>query len=212
MEREYAVEVEWVPFELHPETPTEGCERESRSKAGHTGMRDHLHQVAEEAGLPLKSNRIVSNAHKSLEAGEWAREQGTEAFDAVHRAFFAAYFAEARNISTVDQVVDALAGTDLGMGSLREALEAGSYAGVVDQMTTIAREQGISSTPTFIFERQFVINGAHDFEVFADVLDRIGVPRREGVAPGPLRDAAISRQEARGNEAAADNVVSLDDI
>ena len=212
MAREYAVELEWVPFELHPETLAEGYERESRSKAARTGMRDHLYQLTEEAGLPLQSNRIVANAHKSLEAGEWAREQGSEIFDAVHRALFGAYFAEARNISTVDQVVEALAGTDLDMGSLREALEAGTYAGVVDQMTAIAREQGISATPMFIFEQQFVIGGAQDFEVFADFLDRLGVPRREGVEPGPLRDDAISRREARGDEVAAESVVSLDDI
>lgn len=212
MAREYAVEIEWVPFELHPETPAEGYERESQSKAARTGMRDHLYQMAEEAGLPLQSNRIVANAHKSLEAGEWARAQGGEAFETVHHALFGAYFAEARNISTIDQVVDALTETGLDMGSLREALEAGTHADVVDQMTALAREQGISSTPTFIFEQQFVIAGAQDFEVFADFLDRLGVPRRDGVEPGPLRDDAISRREAAGDEAAADSVVSLDQI
>ncbi len=175
-------------------------------------MRDHLYHSAQEAGLPLRSNRIVANAHKSLEAGEWARAQGHEAFEAVHHALFGAYFAAARNISSIDQVVEALTPTGLDMASLREVLEAGTHAEVVDQMTAIARQQGINSTPTFIFEQQFVIAGAQDFEVFADFLDRLGVPRREGVEPGPLSDDAISRREARGDDGAADSVVSLHEI
>lgn len=214
MAREFAVEIEWVPFELHPETPAEGYERQEQSNVARAGMRDRIYALAEEAGLPLQSNRIVANAHKSLEAAEWARAQGVDEFDTAHRALFKSYFSEARNISTTDQVVAAMEDTGLDMAALRQALEAGTYGERVDQMTAMARQNGIGSTPTFIFEDRFVVSGAQDFETFADFLTRIGVPRREGVEPGPLNTdpSALGEDLADPAAPADDGVISPEDI
>lgn len=197
MAREFAVDVEWVPFELHPETPAEGYERPAQSTVARQGMRDHIYALANDAGLPLSSNTTIANAHKSLEAAEWARDQGQAAFDEVHRAMFHAYFAQARNISTTDQVIDALAGSELDLDALRRALNDGAYADRVDQMTAVARQNGIGSTPTFIFEDTFVVSGAQDFDLFADLLTRMGVPRRAGVEPGPSSSPLIDPGEIR---------------
>lgn len=197
MAREFAVDVEWVPFELHPETPADGYQRPAQSTVARQGMRDHIYALAQDAGLPLTSNTTIANAHKSLEAAEWARDQGHGTFDQVHRAMFHAYFAEARNISTVDQVIDALRDTSLDLDALRTALHDGVYGERVDQMTAMARQNGIGSTPTFIFEDAFVVSGAQDFELFADLLGRMGVPRREGVEPGPSDSPLIDPGDIR---------------
>ncbi len=212
MAREFAVEIEWVPFELHPETPADGYERPTDSNVARQGMRDRIYALADEVNLPLQTNTTIANAHKSLEAAEWARDQGTEPFDTVHRALFGAYFAESRNISSVDQVVEALTSTGFDMASLRTALEENVYAERVDQMTAMARQNGIGSTPTFIFEDKFVVSGAQDFEVFADFLKRIGVPRREGVEPEPLK--SVSEVSDASDEAApeSDDVIAPGDI
>ena len=187
MVREFAVEVEWVPFELHPDTPPEGRVREtaqrSTSSGVGSGVREHLRALAEEAGLPMQANTVSANAHKSLEAAEWARDQGREVFEQVHAALFRAYFGEARNISTTDQVVAALAPLGLETASLRAALAEGRYSERVDEYTRLARENGISSTPTFILEDRYVVRGAQEYAVFEDVLTRLGVPRRATPPP-----------------------------
>ena len=188
MAHEFAVEVEWVPFELHPEIPPEG-ETKDKAYQGRSDVRDRLHGLADAVGLHMQSNPVRSNGHKALEAAEWAREQGDDTFSHVHRALFQAYFADAANISTIDQVDAAVAEADIDRAALRGALEAGTYRERVDEYTKLARENGISGTPTFILDDKFVISGAQDWSVFENILTRLGVPRREGVEPGPA-DAA----------------------
>jgi predicted DsbA family dithiol-disulfide isomerase len=185
MAHEFAVEVEWVPFELHPEVPAEG---ESKDKAyqSQSGVRDRLYGLAAAEGLPMQSNPVRSNGHKALEAAEWARDQGDEAFSDVHRALFKAYFADAANISTIDQVDAAVSETAVDRAALRVALEAGTYRARVDEYTQLARQNGINGTPTFILDDKFVISGAQEWSVFENILTRLDVPRREGIEPGPV--------------------------
>ena len=191
MAHEFAVEVEWVPFELHPEVPPEG---ETKDKGYQTqpGVRDRLYGLAQAEGLPMQSNPVRSNGHKALEAAEWARDQGDEAFSDVHRALFKAYFADAANISTIDQVDAAVSGSAIDRSALRTALEAGTYRARVDEYTQLARQNGINGTPTFILDDKFVISGAQDWSVFENILTRLGVPRREGVQPGPVASPSDS--------------------
>jgi predicted DsbA family dithiol-disulfide isomerase len=183
MAREFAVEIEWVPFELHPDIPPEGQVRDEALKRRQAGMRDRIEVLAEADNLPLQTNQYRSNAHNTLEAGEWAREKGPETFDAVHRAIFHAYFAAGKNVSTVDQVVEAIEAADVETPGLRDALEGGTYSQRVDELTQLARQNGINGTPTFIFEDQFMVSGAQEWPVFEDVLTRLGVPRRAGAVP-----------------------------
>ena len=196
MRRDYYVEVEWVPFELHPEIPPEGLHRDVLGRRTPEGVREHLYTLAAEAGLALQSNPIVANGHKGLEAAEWAREQGPETFDRVHRALFAAYFGESRNISTAEQVIEALAAQAIPTAGLAEALAAETYAARIDEYTTLARQNGISSTPTFILDDRYSIPGAQDYLVFASALTRLGVPRRPDAAPLPGPDTALLSGDA----------------
>ncbi len=183
MAHEFAVEIEWVPFELHPDTPPEGQVRDEELKRRQAGMRDRIETLAEAESLPLQTNQYRSNAHHTLEAGEWARERGSTTFDAVHRAIFHAYFAAGKNVSTIDQVVEAIEAAEIDTTGLRGALEDGTYRQRVDELTQLARQNGINGTPTYIMEDQFVISGAQEWTVFEDVLTRLGVPRRKGVVP-----------------------------
>jgi predicted DsbA family dithiol-disulfide isomerase len=184
MAREFAVEIEWVPFELHPEVPEEG-EVKGEAYQSRPDVRERLYALAEAEGLPMQSNPVRSNGHKALEAAEWARDQSVDTFDSVHRALFHAYFAASSNISTIEQVEEAVAGHDIDTAAIRVALESGAYRKQVDEYTQLARQNGINGTPTFILDDKFVISGAQDWDVFENILQRLGVPRREGVEPVP---------------------------
>lgn len=148
-------------------------------------MHDRLSALAEESGLTLRSNPIVANGHMALEAAEWAREQGRATFETLHRALFAAYFVQARNISTIDQVSAVAAEQGLDAVALRVALAEEAYRQRIDDFTAQARENGIHGTPTFLLEDRYVIRGAQDFLVFTDALQRLRVPRRATGADEP---------------------------
>ena len=102
LQREFPVEVEWRPFELHPETPTTGADL--RGRLGSSGRarayRDNILMLAHESGLEMRMPMVVANSHLSLEAAEFARDHG--GFEAYHRALFHAYFEEGRDIGDVE--------------------------------------------------------------------------------------------------------------
>jgi predicted DsbA family dithiol-disulfide isomerase len=184
MAREFVVEVEWVPFELHSEVSPEGKEKDKADQS-RSDVHDRLHALAEAEGLPMQSNPVRSNGHKALAAAEWAQDQGREVFDRVHRALFQAYFADSANISTIEQVEQAPAQTGIDREARRASLERDQYRERVDEYTQLARQNGINGTPTFILDDKFVISGAQDWSVFESMLTRLEVPRRRGVEAGP---------------------------
>ncbi len=175
LEREFALDVEWQPFELHPEIPPEGRELGSRGAAYYA----NLTSLAQQEGLALRPPTRASNSHRSLEAAEFARDQGL--FAPFHTALFEAYFGHDRDIGDVDVLADIAEANGLDSAALREALESKRYAALVDERTDEARHSDITGTPTFVFQsgdRRLPIVGAQDYALFANVAQRMGaLPR-----------------------------------
>ena len=181
LEREFDIAVEWRPFELHPEIPPEGYDRETRPSRRPEGYVSPLRQLAQDEGLTYEPSSHVSNSHASLEAAEFAREHG--AFDAYHRSLFEAYFGEGRDIGDASLLVELAQGAGLDGDALGEALASKRYAPVVDGQTEKSRQAGITGTPTFIFgsgDREFPLVGAQDYAVFENVARRMGAAPRAG--------------------------------
>lgn len=181
----FRVAVTWWPFELHPETPVEGRDVDEIIAPSRRTQeyRDHLKAYAAEAGIKLASNRIVANSHRALELAEFARDNGK--FDQVHDRLFEAYFEEAKNIGD-DEVVTAIAEeAGLDVDAWRTEMVLGRYRQLIDHTTNLARQQGVTSTPTMIFDDKFVLLGAQELQTYVDVLTRLGAERIDGEQPGP---------------------------
>jgi predicted DsbA family dithiol-disulfide isomerase len=180
LQREFEIDVEWRPFELHPEIPPEGIARGERpSSPQRVAMYEQIRSLAEDAGLPFERAARVPNSHRALEAAEFARNQG--AFDSYHHALFDAYFGHGRDIGDLDVLADVAAATGLDATALREALSSKRYARLIDERTAEARSWGVTGTPTVIFEegeRRFPVAGAQDYQVFEHIAQRFGAPRR----------------------------------
>jgi predicted DsbA family dithiol-disulfide isomerase len=178
MAREFEIDVEWQPFELHPETPPEG--RPMGSLFGGSDRAQayfqNLRVLAADSGLEMRPPPLIANSRLALEAAEFAREHG--AFDCYHRVLFAAYFRDGQNIGDIDRLVALAAACGMDGGELRAALVQGRYRAVVADKTEQAKEMGVTGTPAFLLDNCFVITGAQDMAVFRDVLRRLGVPQR----------------------------------
>ncbi len=173
LQREFPVDVDWVPFELHPETPPEGKAIDSAPNGRRAAVYEHLRRLAAEAGLEMKQKRFVSNSRLALEAGEFARAAGPRRFDAFHRALLHAYFEEARDIGNPEILLEVAREAGLDAEALRTALAERRYAAEVDDWTAWAQANGITGTPAFIFNNRFLMVGAQDYAVFADVARRL---------------------------------------
>jgi len=173
LRREYPVDVEWRPFELHPETPRTGADLRGRlgNAARVRAYVGNIAGLAAESGIAMRMPEVVSNSHLALEAAEFAREAG--GFEAYHRALFRAYFEEGRDIGDADVLCDVARGCGVDDQGLRRALAEETYRERIDRVTEEARADEILSTPTFIFTGGFRLVGAQDYAVFASVTGRL---------------------------------------
>ena len=173
LQQEFPVAVEWRPFQLHPETPKTGAQLTGRlgSPERARAYRDNILMLAHESGLDMRMPPVVANSHLALEAAEFARDHG--GFDAFHRALFHAYFEEGRDLGDPEALCDIARGCGVDDQGLRQALADERYTARIDEVTRLAREDEVLSTPTFVFEGGFRLTGAQDYAVFASVTGRL---------------------------------------
>jgi predicted DsbA family dithiol-disulfide isomerase len=174
------VQLTWLPFELHPEAPVEGIPLETYfGRARSEQIRGRLESVAAEVGLMMRQRDVIINSRRALGAAEFAREQGK--FDEMHHALFRAHWEGTGRLENVDDL--ARIGTEIGLdpAALRTAIEEGRFEAVLDDSRQQAESVGINAIPAHIFGRRYLVVGAHPYESFMQVIDRL---REEGESEG----------------------------
>ena len=169
------VDVRWRPYEIHAEVPAEGMPVEDLpySPEQWARMQEALRQSAREEGLEVGKRPKVSNTHRALMAGEYARVEEPERFPAFHEALFKAYFAQGHDLGDPAVVEDAARSCRLDVARMTEALEGGEYEGAIAATADAARQFGITGTPTFVFDGRFATAGAQSAEVLLQAIDSV---------------------------------------
>ncbi len=191
LSEDYEVEVDWVPYQLRPETPADGIPFDHlRGRGRYTeDYLVYLSDVASDAGVVMRERKLIPNSLPSLEAAEWAREQGC--FPVLHHAMFNAYFQEQADIGQTD-VLQKIAG-DCGLDAqdLVLALSTGRYRQRLEEKLEWSQVAGLGGVPYYMFQgvdrytgeaRKFAFTGAQDYDVFRSVAERLGARRRSGLS------------------------------
>ncbi len=134
-------------------------------------MRAHLQAAAAEAGLTMESRDILINSRRALGAAEFARERGR--FDVMHKALFEAHWQRTGRLEEIEDLKRIGASVGLDAGELGRALEEGRYEPVIDDNRRQAEAAGINAIPAHIFGRRYLVVGAHPYELFEQVLERL---------------------------------------
>jgi predicted DsbA family dithiol-disulfide isomerase len=184
--------VEWHPFQLNPGMPREGVDRRDylAAKFGGAGRADaqsaRVEAAAREAGVEIDFARVprVPNTLDAHRLIHWAGIEGRQA--AVVSALFRAYFREGRDIGNRVELAR-IAGA-CGMDELAVAI---ALAGENDRDDLAARDadaqrKGVTSVPTYLIDRQYVVQGAQPPDLWMQVIDDITAQldaAADGVAP-----------------------------
>ena len=162
---EHNVQVEWVHFPLHPDTPAEGrsladlfAGRNVDRQAMHAQMKARM----DAEGLPYGERTMTYNSRLAQELGKWADTQ--PGGEALHDALFRAYFVEARDISRPEVLLEIAKQVGLSPDGAREVLEKRTFKAAVDQDWALSRHYGITGVPTFVADGRGVV-GAQPYEV-----------------------------------------------
>jgi predicted DsbA family dithiol-disulfide isomerase len=169
LKQEFDLSVEWLPFEIHPETPQEGMPLVKMfPPADVEGMIRRLNSMGAPFGLTFQKIVNISNSRLSLEAGEFAKEHGR--FDEFHNDLFKAYFSKGKDIGSIAALKQICKDAGLDANSLEKALQTGKYGRVREEAKEEAVRLGITAAPTFIFNGKDRIVGAQAIDVFRERL------------------------------------------
>ena len=110
---------------------------------------------------------MTYNSRLAQEIGKWADTQ--PGGEALHDAFFRAYFVDARDISDVEVILDIVKEAGLPVDGAREVLEKRTFKDAVDADWKLSRQYGITGVPTFVIGRRGVV-GAQPYEALEQLV------------------------------------------
>ena len=172
LKQEFDLSVEWLAFEIHPDTPREGMLLSTMFPGLDVqNMFRHLRDMAAPYGITFADISLISNSRMSLEAAEFAKEHGR--FDPFHRALFQAYFSQGMDIGNIDVLTQIGSEAGLDGDTLAQARQTGAYRTRIEQMRNEAAQLGVTAAPTFIIENRDRIVGAQPIDVFRKKIRKI---------------------------------------
>ena len=118
----YNLEVEWKPFEIHPETPIKGATAEELpfSKENLKRLFENVNRLAAEDGLNIKFSDFLPNSRLSLLISEFARENGK--FDEFHELVLDAYWKEGKDIGDKELLLNLAESIELDKNEINKYL------------------------------------------------------------------------------------------
>jgi predicted DsbA family dithiol-disulfide isomerase len=174
LQRNFEIDVQWVYFPLHPDTPSEGLAlkdlfagRGLDLEAMHTRMKG----LMDAEGLPYNQRTHTYNSRLAQELAKWADSQ--PGFESIHDALYKAYFVDGRNLGDMDVLLDVARSVGLPAEGAREVLTSRTLKDAVDADWQKARRYGITGVPTFVAIGQKVV-GAQPYDILAEWLDGAG--------------------------------------
>ena len=172
------VTVQWRPFQLYPNLPTEGVDRAAfyRARFGPDAdsrkIGERIGGEAQEAGITLDFSRIekVPNTlagHRLVSFFDNDPRQ-----HALMDDLFRAYFCDGRNLGDIDVLADIAAAQGEDRGTMRERLASDEAVQSIRGQVQGAYNAGLSGVPCFVLAGKFAIPGAQPVETMARFIAR----------------------------------------
>lgn len=183
---EIEFEVVWRPFQLNPDMPANGTERDAYIDAKF-GSRDQAKKIYEriaavglEEGLEfdIGKQKRLPNTIDSHRLNHWALTAGVQ--DQVVEALFEKYFIQGENIGDPEILIGVA--TDAGMDAdiVRDLLSGDADRDLVLREEATSRRMGISGVPCFVIDRKYALVGAQDPDVLLRAIDQAVLAEKEG--------------------------------
>jgi predicted DsbA family dithiol-disulfide isomerase len=145
LERSLNVDVRWVYFPLHPDTPSEGL----LLKDLFAGRNFDIEAAQSQLKTMLDAEGLKFNARTHTYNSRLAQELA-KAFDSLRDALYRAYFEDSRNIGDIGVLVDVAAANGIPADQARHVLMERTQKDAVDADWALARSYGITGVPSFI--------------------------------------------------------------
>ena len=168
-------EIVWHPFQLNPDMPPEGMDREMylQIKFGGPTRAKEVYQVIADAAsgeaLDFKLDDIgrtpsTLNSHRLV---HFAESRGRQ--QAVVEGLFKAYFENGADVGSIEILATIARDAGLEYDEVTAYLESDKDVELIRMRDQHARTMGVNGVPCFIVNDKYAISGAQDPEVFQQV-------------------------------------------
>ena len=174
------IELEWQPFELNPNMPSEGqnVQEHIAEKYGSTAEEQKISQkrladFGAELGFTFNffdEMKMVNtrDAHILL---EYAKEFGKQT--ELNMRLINAFYSERKDISKRDILIQELQAVGLNADEALASLDSDDARYEIQSKESFWQNAGVSSVPTIVFNRKSAVTGAQPVEVFKQVLTEL---------------------------------------
>jgi predicted DsbA family dithiol-disulfide isomerase len=171
LKKKYDLDVEWRPFEIHPETPKEGALTdelpfpEGYLEAAFANVK----RLADEDGIPLKFSDKLPNSRLALSISEFARKK--EKFEDFHDLVLKAYWLQGKDIGDKNLLLDIAESIGLDKKEIELYLDTDEPGQALQKSLKEIRSRGINGVPAFIIDGKLIF-GAQPYKVFEEVIKK----------------------------------------
>jgi predicted DsbA family dithiol-disulfide isomerase len=172
LKENYNIEVEWRPFEIHPETPKEGTELNNLPFPEEylDMMKANIKRLADDVGISLKLSDKLPNSRLALYLSEFARKNGK--FEEFHKLVFDSYWKEGKDIGDQTLLLALAESVGLNKKEILDYINSEEPKSELTKSLRDLRQYGINGVPTFIIGDKIVV-GAQPYDVFKKVIENI---------------------------------------
>jgi predicted DsbA family dithiol-disulfide isomerase len=187
---EFDFEVNYLPFELNPQTPKEGFNQKEYltkkfgSEEKYNQITSHVTNVAAGEGLQFNfdKQRISPNTKDAHRVIWLAKKEGKQL--EAKEAFMKAYFEQGVDLTKKENIISVASSIGLDAARVVSFLDSQEGLQEVNELEQLNHQRGVSGVPFYIINNQYGISGAQPADVFIQALKQIGteVATAEGEA------------------------------
>ncbi len=171
LKEQFDLDVEWRPFELHPEIPKEGVLKDKLPfpKEYLEMVMNNVKQLADEAGITFKFSGKLPNSRLALYISEFVRDKGK--FEKFHKLVMDTYWKEGDDIGDLSLLLDLAESIGLNKKEILDYIKSDKPLIKLRKSSLELHSYGITGVPTFIIGDKVVV-GAQPYEVFQKVVKK----------------------------------------
>ncbi len=178
LEKEMEISVSWRPFELHPEIPEEGYDKElyMKQKFGNSSKSNFVDQIKQigkdlDFDFNFSKSKLVPNtfkAHRLI----WSIQSQIKQTE-LSEALFYAHFTEGRDVGSTEVLSNIAEEIGLNKDETIKFLNSKEGGKEVADLEIEAMESAITSVPTYIINNRFILHGGQEPATFVSFLKRV---------------------------------------
>lgn len=175
----YDFEVEYHPFELNPQTPTEGVDQKAYLTAKFGGeeryqqLTGNVSRIAAEEGLKFDYNKqkVSPNTRLSHLIIQYAKLESKQ--PEVKEAFMKAYFEDGIDLSKKENLVMVAVSAGLSKEKVEVLLSNPDGLANIEAAERELQKLGISGVPFYIINNKYGVSGAQASTAFIETFENV---------------------------------------